>query len=241
MIVLRNNHKVYYPRLDIRACLAIDKLFGSVTQPLMSHMSVETQVLLLSLSLQQYHLSDDELYDLMDTIDDINSLILELYGEGGLISQEQDKNAVKSDSEPTSSASNEEEKAITFESHMMELLEQAMSIGMTERDFYNSTLNQVTRYVKAYNSQQQNELEQKAFMDYQLANLIGLSVSRLLSKNAKYPKFEDAYPFIHLSNGNQDVGDDGMTPEERQAELNRIKLIEWAEQMNKKFNVERSD
>lgn len=228
MIALRLEHKVYYPKLDIRACLTIGRLFGGdVTRPLMSYMSLDTQVLLLSLSLKQYNLTDDELYDLMDSIEDLYSLILELYQEAGIITKEEQQNLSDADSEPHSGQSIE---VITFESHMMDLLEQCMSIGMREEDFYNSTLTQVTRYVEAHNKQQENQMQEKAYFDYQLANLIGMSVARLLSKNAKYPEFEKAYPFINQSSKSKE------TDEDWQMEVQRNRLREWAEQMNRKFN-----
>lgn len=221
MIVLRKDHRVYYPKLTIRACLTINRLFGDVTAPLMSLMSLDTQVLLLSVSLQQYDLTDDELYDLIDSIEDLYSLVLELYQESGLIQQNKSDVDSVHDSETNNDIPSE---VVTFESHMMDLLEQCMSIGMREEDFYNSTLAQVTRYVNAYNKQQENQLQEKAYFDYQLANLIGLSVSRLLNKNAKYPEFRKAYPFINKEDQSKEVD------EEWEMEVQHNKLREWAEQ-----------
>ena len=229
MIVLRNGHKVYYPKLSIRACLTLDKLYGDVTAPLMGYMSMETQVLILSLSLQHYHLTEDELYDLIDTVEDLNSLILELYSEGGLISLGEQENVSEGDSESHSTTSDE---PITFESQINELLVQCMSIGMTEEDFYNSTIKQINRYVESYNKQQENQLQEKAYFDYQLANLIGMSVARLLSKDAKYPTFEKAYPFI-----NKDAK--AEVDEDWEMEVQHNKIREWAEQINKKFKADK--
>ena len=228
MIVLRNGHKVYYPKLSIRGCLTLDKIYGDVTAPLLSYMSLETQILIVSLSLQHYHLTEDELYDLIDTVDDLNSLILELYSEGGLISLGEQESPSDVDSVGDTEQSSE---VITFESQMMELLEQCMSIGMREEDFYNSTIKQITRYVESYNKQQENQLQEKAFFDYQLANLIGMSVARLLSKDAKYPTFEKAYPFI-----NKDAKTE--VDEEWEMEVQHNRLREWAEQINKKFKAD---
>ena len=231
MIVLRNGHKVYYPKLSIRACLTLDKLYGDVTAPLLSYMSLETQVLILSLSLQHYHLTEDELYEIMDSVEDVNSLILELYSEGGLITLGEQENVSEGDSESHSTTSSDNE-VVTFESQMMELLIQCMSIGMREEDFYNSTIKQITRYVESYNKQQENQLQEKAFFDYQLANLIGMSVARLLSKDAKYPTFEKAYPFI-----NKDAK--AEVDEDWEMEVQHNKLREWAEQINKKFKADK--
>lgn len=232
MIVLTNGYNVYTPKLTIRACLIIDKLYGSITKPIESSIPpLDTQVRLLSLALQQYNLTEDELYDLFDTVEDSYSLILGLYEESGLINQEQQQKPVQSDSEPVEGRS-EQSVPESFEQYMMELLEQCMSIGMSEIEFMDSTLNQVLRYVKSYQEKQKRELEQQAYMDWQLANLIGLSVARLLSKDAKYPELEKAYPFIGQSSESKEVD------EEWELELQRIKLAEWAEQMNKKFAKE---
>ena len=228
MIVLRNGHKVYYPKLSIRCCLTLDKIYGDVTAPLLSYMSLETQVLIVSLSLQHYHLTEDELYDLIDTVDDVNSLILSLYQESGLISLGEQESP--SDSE-YSTDTEQSSEVITFESQMMELLEQCMSIGMREEDFYNSTIKQITRYVESYNKQQENQLQEKAFFDYQLANLIGMSVARLLSKDAKFPSFEKAYPFINKEAKTE-------VDEEWEMEVQHNRLREWAEQINKKFKAD---
>lgn len=228
MIVLRNGFKVYYPKLSIRACLTLDSIFGDVTAPLMSYMSLETQLLILSLSLSHYNLSEDELYEIMDSCEDAYSLILELYTSAGLIGLEEQENVSEGNSESHSTTSDE---VITFESYMMDLLQQCMSIDMREEDFYNSTLAQVTRYVESYNKQQEAQLQEKAFFDYQLANLIGLSVARLLSKDAKYPTFEKAYPFINNAQPKE-------VDEEWEMEVQHNKLREWAEQMNKKFKVD---
>ena len=228
MIVLRNGHKVYYPKLSIRACLTLDKLYGDVTAPLLSYMSLETQVLIISLSLQHCHLTEDELYEIMDSVEDVNSLILELYSESGLITLGEQENPVQSGYDTNTGELNE---PITFESQINELLVQCMSIGMTEEEFYGSTIKQVTRYIEAYQKQQENQLQEKAFFDYQLANLIGMSVARLLSKDAKYPTFEKAYPFI-----NKDAKTE--VDEEWEMEVQHNRLREWAEQINKKFKAD---
>ena len=219
MIVLRNGIKVYYPKLTIKSCLAIQQIFGDVTKPLLTYMSVETHTLLLSLALQQYDFTEDELYDLMDTVDDVNHLILELYSEAGLIAHGEQQSHTESVSETMSDTSG---VSVTFESHVSHLLQQCMSIGMREEEFYNSTLSQVTRYVESYNKLKENQMQEKAYFDYQLANLIGMSVARLLSKGAKYPTFEKAYPFVNKDNDNE-------VDESWEMEKQHLKLLEWAE------------
>ena len=51
----------------------------------------------------------------------------------------------------------------------------------------------------------------KAQYDYQLADLIGISVSRLISSNAKYPDIADVYPTLFEKEEEPVVKDDTMT------------------------------
>ncbi|MTP79826.1 hypothetical protein GMB70_14360 [Turicibacter sanguinis] len=225
MIVLRHENQLYYPKLTIRSCLAIDKLFGDVTRPLLTAISVKTQLLLLSLSLEQYGLSDDELYEVADSVEDLSSLILEIYEEAGVINQNQVKLTIGRECEPTDNAFND---SVTLENHVIDLLGQCMSAGMREEEFYKSTFAQVTRYVEAYNKQQQNEWQEKACFDYQLASLIKIAIGSSIDRKVNFPSFEKAYPFVKDSHKAE-------VDKEWEMEVQRIKLREWAEQMNQKM------
>lgn len=55
---------------------------------------------------------------------------------------------------------------------------------------------EITTAIKAYNNKQKYEMQKKASMDYVLADLIGSSLSRLFSKDAKYPQIHDVYPHL---------------------------------------------
>ena len=112
-----------------------------------------------------------------------------------------------------------------------------MDIGMTENDFYNSTFKQVTRYAESHNKYEKAKMQEQAYFDYQLANMIGISVARLFSEQSSFPNIEEVYPLLfneQESIKDDTVGADGMTAEERAIELNRIKMLEWVEQQNKK-------
>ena len=51
MLVLRDveHFKVYYPKLDIKACLTLDSIYGSITKPLQEAHKTETLLFVLSL------------------------------------------------------------------------------------------------------------------------------------------------------------------------------------------------
>ena len=239
MIVIRDieHFKIYYPKLTIKACLTLDNLFGDVTAPINNGIpSLENQCLILSLCLQDEHLEEDEIYNILDLVDDPISLILELYEEAGLISQDVEEKPVESDSEPLEGDSDE---SLTFAEYMDKMLESCMSIGMSEEEFMTSTLKQITRYAESYQTRKRSELEQQAMMDYSLAILFRISIASCLAKGVDFPSIQDAYPFLKESTATtkqQDntVGADGMTVEEREIEYNRLKMMEWAEAMNKK-------
>lgn len=231
LIVLRHANKIYYPKLTIRSCLSINKIFGEITQPLLTVISVETQILILSLSLDHYSLSDDELYEIADKVEDLNSLILELYQEAGIINQNPSKLPTESEYEPINDIRDD---SVTFENHVMELLAQCMSIGMKEDEFYELTLNQITRYVESHTKQQENKYRDQAFFDYQLASLIKIAIGSVIDRKVTFPSFEKAYPFVK---GIREKEIDN----EWEMEVQRIKLREWAEQMNKKIEKKKKE
>ena len=234
MIAIRKGLRVFYPKLTIHICITLEKLFGSVTAPIENRIpSLYDMVFLFSLCMQQHNLSEDELYELIDDIDDLFALIIDLYIEAGLIDTEQDSN----DSERQETTSNDKVEDIpqSFEKMCNDVLIQCLSMGMMSKEqFYNSTFKEVKQYSEAYQQQQKNRLEEQAFFDWQLANLIGSSVARLLSSDAKYPTLQEAYPFLDDKQPTEEVGDDGLTPEERAVIINQEKMREWVEAMNKK-------
>lgn len=234
MIVIKHGFNIYTPKLTIRACLILDQLYGSVTKPLEDGIpSLSDQVFILSLCLEQYNLTEDEVFELFDEIDDPISLILDAFTEAGLINQDVSEQSVSDESQ-----SLEDNANVTFTQYMDKLLQQCMEIGMTENEFMNSTLKQVTRYAQSYQVREKNKLEQQALMDYTLASMIRIGFASCIAKGVEYPSLAQAYPFVNdmstTTEQDDTVGADGMTAEEREIERNRLKMIEWAEAMNKK-------
>jgi hypothetical protein len=107
---------------------------------------------------------------------------------------------------------------------------------MSIHQFYTSTLKEITLQVQSYNKFKSNEMEQEAFFSWQTANLIGMSVGRLLSKDAKYPKLEEAYPFTKQSLEQQQSKEQSKDNGELTAEeqLVSARLTEWAMAMKRK-------
>lgn len=75
-------------------------------------------------------------------------------------------------------------------------LEIALDFGLTEWQFWEMTLAELERYLESRKRVQKREAQEKAFADYRLADLIGYSMARLYSKEAKYPEIYDVYPAV---------------------------------------------
>lgn len=255
MIVLRDTDslKVFYPRLTIRATLTLTELYGNPLAPLMERIpKLADLIFVFSLCLAEYNLSDDKIYDIIDTVDNLSELILALYVESGLINQDDNKDEAHDDVQ-SDTTDDEQPLEVDVKQQIDELLEQCMSIGMTEKDFYDSTFKQVKRYAESYTTREKAKMQEQAFFDYQLANMIGTSVARLFSNDVQYPTIEEAYAGIFDDTNNtndkettptkerklgevdKEAWDDGLTPEQRAEEIAFIRRMEQMEAMNKKL------
>ena len=72
------------------------------------------------------------------------------------------------------------------------LLQPAINAGLPEFDFWNMTVAEIMRYIEGAAWR----LKTKAQFDYALADLIGISVARIMSSDTKYPKIEEVYPAL---------------------------------------------
>lgn len=66
----------------------------------------------------------------------------------------------------------------------------AIEAGIDAKEFWYYTIPEINGTIEGY----KKRLATKAAMDYKLADLIGSSVARLMSKTAKFPKLAEAYP-----------------------------------------------
>lgn len=70
------------------------------------------------------------------------------------------------------------------------LLQPCINLGLEEEKFWEMTVAELNRYVEGGLWR----LKSKASLDYALANLIGISAARMMSKDVEYPSLEEAYP-----------------------------------------------
>ena len=80
-------------------------------------------------------------------------------------------------------------------------------MGLNESDYWNMTIAEIQRWIEGATWRYKS----KAQFDYVLADLIGISTARVISKEAKYPDIEDVYPSLFEREEKPIVKDDTMT------------------------------
>lgn len=106
-------------------------------------------------------------------------------------------------------------------------LETALLYDITESEFWNMTIAEVIRAVKAKQDKEKLELKNKAIFDYKLANMIGISFAN------KLPDIWEFYPT--LFNSEEEI----EKREKKQAELSALRFINFAESFNKRFTEDK--
>ena len=91
------------------------------------------------------------------------------------------------------------------------------------------TLAELNRAVDAKRRIQKEELQEKASMDYILADLIGRSVARIHSSSAKMPSLAEAYPSLFKEEEIQEK------IQEKKDELSILRFKQFAQSFNSRF------
>lgn len=71
-------------------------------------------------------------------------------------------------------------------------MQPAINMGLEEEKFWEMTIAEIKRFIEGATWR----MKSKAQFDYMLANLIGVSVSRIISKEAEFPSIEKVYPTL---------------------------------------------
>lgn len=74
--------------------------------------------------------------------------------------------------------------------------------------------------------------KERAYFDYNLADLIGISISRLYSSTAAIPDISDIYPTLFSSKEKEEL------EQQKKNELSIIRFKQFAQAFNQKFNQE---
>lgn len=110
-------------------------------------------------------------------------------------------------------------------------LDNALDWGISEADFWSMTLAELERLFESKRRMKKQKAQEQAYFDYQLADLIGVSVGRIYNKSTKMPSVEEAYPNIFDAF-------DAEEKQKKQDELSAARFKQFAEAFNKKFGKE---
>ena len=99
-----------------------------------------------------------------------------------------------------------------------------MSYGISERDFWQMSLAEMDRAIKAKKKAEQR----KASFDYVLADLIGRSVARAYNSENTMPTLAQAYPSLF------DVEEEERAIQQARDEMSVLRFKQFANSINKK-------
>ena len=105
-----------------------------------------------------------------------------------------------------------------------EYLKECMVLGLTESEFNSMTLAEIKRYIDVHEQRRLRELKEEAMIQYIACDLIGISVARLLSKEAKYPSFTDAFANLFTQEELERIEEE-KERQRREAFLERFKAM----------------
>ena len=102
-------------------------------------------------------------------------------------------------------------------------------MGITEQDFWNMTIAELTRAMQSKNRIRKQQAQEKASLDYILADLIGRSIGRIYSSSTTIPAISEVYPSLFDS---KEIEEKKVA---KQMELSALRFKQFAESHNKKF------
>jgi len=114
------------------------------------------------------------------------------------------------------------------------LLDIILEIGISEFEFWDMTIAEAERAIKAYNKRQRKAEQRQASYDYILVNTLSKNISVILSGKGQAPTLQEAYPNLFtelLEDQEQKIAD-------KKAELSALRFKQFAQSYNKKFNKE---
>ena len=120
---------------------------------------------------------------------------------------------------------------ITITGQIFDLLEKCLDAGISEWNYWNMTLAEITRYIESYNRIRQQKAKEIAINNYILADLIGQSIGRIYK--GTYPSIQEAYPSLF-----QDDAEYNDTIQQQKDEASIRNFINFANAYNKKIGGE---
>ena len=108
------------------------------------------------------------------------------------------------------------------------MLDRALDYGITEHEFWDMTIAEIHRAVDSKIRVRKQDLQEKAYFDYTLANLIAKGVSKVLGDKSEYPAIEQVYTTIF-----EDVIEERKEAlEKKKIDLSALRFKQFAQTYN---------
>lgn len=111
---------------------------------------------------------------------------------------------------------------------MYKWLETALDYEISETDFWDMTLAELSRLIESKKRIKKRQEQEKAVFDYTLADLVGRSVARVYNSMNKLPEISEAYPTLFDSEDIQE------RKQEKLDELSAARFKQFAQAYNNK-------
>lgn len=223
------NSHIYYLTLktqDIRTLYQIGIDINSFfnTMP-----TTEELCLFFSICLQSTNLSDGEKFidDYLNehSLEELMSVVPLFFAEVIGIEERAETDVDSVDNVPSELNAEPISVVKLLDDYLLACLE----LGLTEAEFNAMTIAEVKRFIETHEKRRLRELKEEAMIAYISCDLIGSSVARLLSKDAKFPTFVEAFNGLFTKEEIKAI-------EEEKARQKREKFIEQFKAMAKAHN-----
>lgn len=101
---------------------------------------------------------------------------------------------------------------------------------MDYEKYWDMTYGEILLHIKAYNRRKTEEMKTQASLNHLLGDLIGASVARLLSKDAKYPTLFETYPGLFEEEARREE----ELRQEKEWQLYKARIMEYSMANNAK-------
>lgn len=193
MKVIEYESKIYHLKLSIGDYIAIQQL--GLVERLSTYPSMVDYLTLCSILMGRYNFDEEELYDFIDYITEeyeINDFLEELLIDSGIIEKSQ-YNQLEKEEQPQQSNDTVEEKEMTFEEQLDDMLQDCLGFGLSVDMFYSMTFKEVKLFIQGIQKHTEREQQDKAMFDYLLANLITIGTGVVLGGKTSFPTYEEYY------------------------------------------------
>lgn len=121
-----------------------------------------------------------------------------------------------------------------MEEYIEKLLENALFYELRESDFWDMSIGEVVRYIKAQDKIYRVRNQERASYDYILANLIVKGVGITLGSKQSFPSIEEVYPKLF-----DDVKEEQQAKiEAKKMELSTLRFKQFAQSYNSRKHKE---